>query len=376
MLKYIFSYIFQLSKNYRKEFQLHKFKQNNIRVLFISAILVFEQLYYAVFVSEAGTVLNKVYYGTSLLMVIYSLISIYFYFNRPKQLTFIHHLYQIGIGVIGLTVAVVRIGIRPYYTVRLPTIYIAVVYGMAVIFYFNYIESFFIYLYGAIFLIYVSSIYQPTMLENNLIADAVSNNIIAWIAAMIIFKKFINEFESQKEIESKNKKLNEVNKKLKEISDIDRLTGIYNRRKLEDVLTDVYNKAERYQNDFSLIILDLDHFKNVNDKYGHQVGDMVLKEISSLLLDSIRKVDYCGRWGGEEFLIILPETNIEDALKLAKRLRNIVERHSFSRVDNLTSSFGVAAYSKDKELEDLFREADQALYRAKEKGRNRVEKIA
>jgi len=103
---------------------------------------------------------------------------------------------------------------------------------------------------------------------------------------------------------------------------------------------------------------------------------MVLKEISSLLLDSIRKVDYCGRWGGEEFLIILPETNIEDALKLAKRLRNIVERHSFSRVDNLTSSFGVAAYSKDKELEDLFREADQALYRAKEKGRNRVEKIA
>jgi len=376
MFDYISSYLYPIARENKEDFKLHKFKQNNKRILLISAFLIFEQLFYAVFISKSGTILNTVYYGTALIMFIYTSISAYFYFKQPKRVSFIHKLYQVGIGVIGLTVAVIRIGILPNYIVRLPTIYIAVVYGMAVIFYFNYIESFFLYLYGALLLVYIASTYQPILLESNLVVDALSNIIIAWLASMIIFKKFVNEFINQKKIEDKNEKLNKVNAKLKEISDKDRLTGIYNRRKLEEILSDVYYKAERYNKNFSLILFDLDHFKKVNDNYGHQVGDKVLKEISKILLNSIRKVDYFGRWGGEEFLIILPETNLQAAEKLAERLRGNIEQSSFSKVDNLTSSFGVASYSEEKGIEDIIQAADQALYRAKEKGRNRVEKIA
>ena len=375
MFDYISRYLYPIATENKEDFKLHKFKQNNKRTLLISAFLIFEQLFYAVFISKSGTILNTVYYGTALIMFIYTLISAYFYFKQPKQVSFIHRLYQVGIGVIGLTVAVIRIGILPNYIVRLPTIYIAVVYGMAVIFYFNYIESFFLYLYGALLLVYIASIYQPILSESNLVADALSNIIIAWLASMIIFKKFVNEFINQKKIEDKNEKLNKVNAKLKEISDKDRLTGIYNRRKLEEILSDVYYKAERYNKNFSLILFDLDHFKKVNDNYGHQIGDKVLKEISKILLNSIRKVDYFGRWGGEEFLIILPETNLQAAEKLAERLRINIEESSFSKVDNLTSSFGVASYSEEKGIEDIIQAADQALYRAKEKGRNRIEKI-
>jgi diguanylate cyclase (GGDEF)-like protein len=258
---------------------------------------------------------------------------------------------------------------------NLPAIYVAVIYGLAVIFYYSYLESLSIYLYGMAILYYVASSYQPILLQGDVFLNGISNSIIAWIASMVIFKKYVNEFLKQKKIESKNKKLNEINEKLREISIRDKLTGIYNRRKLEEILQDIYQKAERYNNAFSVVLLDLDHFKKINDNYGHQVGDQVLKEVSSILLESIRNVDDCGRWGGEEFLIILPETELSSAVTLAKRLRKEIEEYKFSNIDILTSSFGVASYSPEKEIKDIIKEADEALYAAKEKGRNRVEKM-
>ncbi len=360
--------IYKIPNQYKNEFRRYKFKQNNLRILLISIFLLFEQLYYAIFISNPGSLLEKIFYVTASIMLIFAVSSMILYYHKPSEINFFHLIYEKGIGVMGVTIAVIRVVVISGQSARLTTIYIAVIYGLAVIFYYSYLESLFIYIYGIILLYFISVVYNPSLLESTVITDAVSNNVIAWIASIVIYRKFKNEFINQKTIEEKNKKL-------KEISDEDRLTGIYNRRKLEEILKENYNNSLRYNNKFSIILLDLDHFKNVNDNYGHQIGDKVLQEVSSLLLEKIRKVDYCGRWGGEEFLIILPETDLASAVKLAKRLRSEIGNYEFTKVQNITSSFGVSTYSSNKDIKEIINAADEALYKAKDNGRNRVETI-
>jgi len=306
-------------------------------------------------------------------MFIYTIISIYFYKVKPAKIRLVHKIYQLSIAFIGITIAIVRIAIYPYFIMNLPAIFFAVIYGLAVIFYYSFLESFIIYIYGVILLYYVAIKYQPILLQGDVFLNATTNIIIAWIASMVIFKKYLSEFSKQKKIEYKNIELNEINEKLKILSIKDELTGLYNRRKLEELLQDEYQKAKRYNHVFSVVLLDLDDFKKINDNYGHQVGDQVLKEVSKILLDTIRKVDYCGRWGGEEFLILLPDTKLDAAVTLAQRVRKEIEGYSIPKVDNLTSSFGVSVYSPGKEIKDIIKEADEALYRAKEKGKNNVQ---
>lgn len=162
-------------------------------------------------------------------------------------------------------------------------------------------------------------------------------------------------------------------KRVEELSITDSLTGVCNRLKLDSVLTYELNQSKRYQQELSLIILDVDDFKSVNDNYGHQVGDSVLKEISSVLKENCRQTDTFGRWGGEEFLIILPKTDMLQAVALAEKLKNIVQTYDFSTVGYQTCSFGVATLKKKTQSEQrLVEEADKALYEAKRSGKNRV----
>jgi diguanylate cyclase (GGDEF)-like protein len=169
------------------------------------------------------------------------------------------------------------------------------------------------------------------------------------------------------------KKVERANAELFEQSIRDGLTGLFNRRKLDDVCREVYLKAERYNLDFTIIMMDIDYFKNINDNSGHAEGDAVLVELSALLTESIREVDVCGRWGGEEFMIISQETGLEEAYMLAERLRVLVEQRLFHGKHKVTSSFGLASYEEVKDLEDLIKTADDRLYAAKNGGRNRVE---
>jgi diguanylate cyclase (GGDEF)-like protein len=163
------------------------------------------------------------------------------------------------------------------------------------------------------------------------------------------------------------------NMELERLAERDQLTGLYNRRKLDDSLAQEIIRSERYGRPLSVILIDIDHFKNVNDTYGHQTGDTVLVESATRLSDTLRTSDIAGRWGGEEFLVICPETSLEAAQLLAERLRKDYTRRDFSEAGTLTASFGVAAHRKGLKMKDVVRRADQALYRAKEGGRNRVE---
>lgn len=160
------------------------------------------------------------------------------------------------------------------------------------------------------------------------------------------------------------------------LAEVDQLTGVYNRRGFERMMTPVLSTARRNQRNLCLLILDLDHFKNVNDFFGHAAGDEVLKQVARLLQNEIRQGDLLARWGGEEFLVLLPETSLEDAVIFAQRLRErcaaCVIRHEQDQIQ-CTVSIGLSALSPDMDsFDELLQEADSYLYEAKSAGRNRV----
>jgi diguanylate cyclase (GGDEF)-like protein len=167
------------------------------------------------------------------------------------------------------------------------------------------------------------------------------------------------------------------NARLYEMATLDRKTGLFNHGHFQNRLVEEIERAERYKSDLSLMILDLDHFKQVNDTHGHVVGDEVLKRLARTLREQIRSFDIPARFGGEEFTVILPETDSKSSLIVAERLRKAVEKLSFGSAKNrfsISVSIGVANFVHDNSLtDDLFVDlADRALYHAKETGRNRV----
>jgi len=177
-----------------------------------------------------------------------------------------------------------------------------------------------------------------------------------------------------------NKKLNGYtairqdisNKKaIEEISQRDKLTQAYNRLKLDEVIEMEMERSKRYNSIFSVIIMDIDYFKKVNDTYGHLVGDQVLIQTVEILQSHLRKLDTLGRWGGEEFMIVCSDTDANGATILATKLKEAMDNHQFETVGNITGSFGVVQYIDDDKY-NIIKCCDDALYKAKKDGRNRV----
>jgi diguanylate cyclase (GGDEF)-like protein len=164
--------------------------------------------------------------------------------------------------------------------------------------------------------------------------------------------------------------LNEV----KQLAITDVLTSLYNRRHTMERLEDEIEKSKRYENPLSVMMIDVDHFKRINDEFGHLSGDVVLKKIAESITKTLRDFDIVGRFGGEEFLVVLPNTSIDDAFLVAERIRKNVESLKLSKKDITVSvSIGVCQWSGD-ELKNLLSEADRLLYSAKANGRNRTER--
>jgi len=161
--------------------------------------------------------------------------------------------------------------------------------------------------------------------------------------------------------------------KLEKLAVTDKLTGLYNRIMLDKHLDYNYASYIRYEKVYSIALLDIDLFKLVNDNYGHQVGDDVLQRVASIIKENIRSTDIVGRWGGEEFLIISPSTDIEGAKRLAEHIRIKIQDTKFEAIENLTISAGVVQVGSEVTDENILKKVDEALYRAKANGRNRVE---
>jgi diguanylate cyclase (GGDEF)-like protein len=159
---------------------------------------------------------------------------------------------------------------------------------------------------------------------------------------------------------------------LRDAAEIDFLTNIYNRRATQQILIKQFNQFKRYNSVCSLILLDIDHFKTVNDNYGHETGDKVLQDVTEILKTQLRKTDTLGRWGGEEFLCVLPNTNQEKAIEVAEKLRSAVAKNKIVNIA-CTISLGVKMFdSNDNTVDEAIKHADDVLYKAKHNGRNGV----
>lgn len=174
-------------------------------------------------------------------------------------------------------------------------------------------------------------------------------------------------------IDKLNRELKQKSETLKVLSVTDPLTGQYNRFKTEKLLLSEFERFKRYGENLSVLMLDIDKFKDVNDTFGHACGDEVLKGFCSLVSKNLRSVDVLGRWGGEEFLVICPGTSLENGVKVAENLRSRVEAHDFPPVPRVTVSIGVSTFRKDDHsYGDALKRADVAVYESKHTGRNRV----
>ena len=184
--------------------------------------------------------------------------------------------------------------------------------------------------------------------------------------------------ELQDELAKKNKAMELANKKLEQLSVTDELTGVWNRRYLWERLEEEITKARRFNLTVSCLMIDIDDFKVINDTYGHITGDTVLIEIAKILKSQCRNHDLLARFGGEEFVMVLHQTDLDGAVQLAQRLVKAVERHPFSTEDQrtlkATISIGVATYPAQDitDVNGLMKKADEALYQAKRRGKNRV----
>jgi diguanylate cyclase len=176
-------------------------------------------------------------------------------------------------------------------------------------------------------------------------------------------------------LRDRNAKLKQAVATIEELVSLDSLTGIYNRRHLFKILNQETNRCGRSQNTFCLCIMDIDHFKQVNDTYGHLAGDAVLRQMADNVAGELRSIDCFGRYGGEEFLMVLPQTSLEGALIKAERVRQQIEALEFPKVAGnfrITVSIGVAEHQEGESVDDTLARADQCLYAAKAAGRNQV----
>jgi diguanylate cyclase (GGDEF)-like protein len=205
--------------------------------------------------------------------------------------------------------------------------------------------------------------------------------ILSWIVAVLSYliyrvyslkKELLSRQRKENELTQLNTLLDKQAKHMEVRAKRDPLTGAFNREGVEESLIEALNEWHVSSKRLSIVLLDLDHFKKLNDLYGHAMGDKVLVELSTLITGNIRSSDRFARWGGEEFLLVCRDSELSETKALAEKLRMLIMKHEFHDGTQVTASFGVASIKVDESLESLFKRADEALYQAKRTTRNRV----
>jgi len=181
----------------------------------------------------------------------------------------------------------------------------------------------------------------------------------------------LNE-DLEDKVQERTKELEEMAEELKVLATTDSLTKVNNRYAIMNIMEIEISRAKRHKEPLSVLLFDVDHFKDINDNYGHDVGDVVLYQLAQSVKESLREIDIIGRYGGEEFIVLMPTTALQDAKKSAERIRVTVEKHCFETVGTVTISLGLAQWQEDEDVNALFKRLDKLMYGAKERGRNQL----
>ncbi len=233
---------------------------------------------------------------------------------------------------------------------------------------------------GLIYTVVFFSIFYPVAYFNigvwqNGEWDLLAFTRVVLLTVIMTYMVYINElsiYRSNKLLKQKTEQEKNYRENLERLSSIDPLTEIYNRRSINNIIENEKNRFNRYDHPFSIAMLDIDHFKQINDQYGHNAGDQILLEFTQQLKKNLRSSDEIGRWGGEEFIIVFTNTPLKKAIEKCEKLRWIIEQNHFTIANKITCSIGVAEYQEDQSIQQLIQNADNAMYRAKAAGRNQV----
>ncbi len=214
------------------------------------------------------------------------------------------------------------------------------------------------------------AVYIPTDILTVIYFFSLIFSLTLMIVLFLLYTFLIDRFE--KDLLEKSNNLQKLYDEVSRLAREDSLTGAFNRRKMDELIQAESLRSDRYNTFFSMIIFDLDDFKEINDKYGHDIGDQVLVQLVESVKNDLRSVDAVGRWGGEEFVILLPGIKIHQAAYVAQRVCKKIEKTEFIKGIRMTASFGVAQRTKSESFESFYRRLDQAMYRAKSNGKNQV----
>ncbi len=265
---------------------------------------------------------------------------------------------------------IVTSSINPYLISSIAVALVIVIHPYLSIIYYPLIYLFF---YVALPLTQADPDLLATVRVNGVSAAAIGMGL-----ALIVWRNTSLSLAQRKLIEKQKEELVEINQQLKESASTDMLTGLFNRLHFTEYAEKELARISRTGDKSSMILLDLDNIKHCNDRYGHPVGDLVLKKVSETIKNELRDSDTLARFGGDEFAILLPETPSRGAIMVAERIRESISKRFYPGIEesmNITASFGVAELSSEKNssFNSVYHEADRALYRAKELGKNRVE---
>ena len=226
-------------------------------------------------------------------------------------------------------------------------------------------------------LVYIfETLYSPPLASSDIIGTTLISGLASLLASSIIFYQNFLVSKTKADMENVNRRLLNAQKKLRKQANTDSLTGLFNRRSYFLSMKKEISRYERQQRPFSLLLMDIDHFKKVNDSFGHSRGDVVLQKLAKILQETAREQDIVARTGGEEFSILLPEAKKEEAKVMAERIRETVSKSEMGSQEieiQITISIGVAEILPGEDVDAIYNRADLALYRAKAKGRNCVE---
>ncbi len=324
------------------------------------------------------------------------------YLKRKKYVWWIKY-FSVGLDVLLLSIFIYTIGTyRTFKTTAFLIYYLWI--GMSVIrlspklTIFTGVLSVASYLFIAVLAVSSGSIELGTITEGFTSSKVSMANILirliflsAFVGVVIyiatFFRVIVDKAVRKELLEKQNKQLVTVlgrlrktkselaakNRELAILSEIDPLTELYNRRKIDFLLEDNFKNYQAVPGSMAVIILDIDHFKRVNDAFGHQKGDEVIKGVADLLSSNVRTNDSVGRWGGEEFIIVCADVvDKKEIERMAERLRSVIAENDFGIKQELTCSFGVSFLTEDDSIYKLLKRADDALYKSKHDGRNRV----
>lgn len=352
-----------LPKENEEEFLREIYKENQLRLIISATILIVAEtaitiLFRGEICYTEGVVIVFILFNIIMLPILY---MIYKRINAVNNIAVrvAQYVYLLTTLIFGCALAFI-----PQDQFASIHIYIIVVFAIAAFIYMRPLESFIMYFLVYLFFCFLLPYYQTNINAVRILTvNAFMMNIIAWIFNRMVFRMRVNSFIDKKIIMKKNLQLQDLAVR-------DSMTMLFNYKYIYRRLREEIDKAKRIGYPLSVIMMDIDDFKHFNDEYGHLVGDGIIIKVAQILLNTCRATDIIGRYGGEEFLIIMPGTTLKDAAFLAERIRVAVETAEFENGTGITLSGGIREMKGDS-AKELIKSVDQQLYKAKSKGKNR-----